>query len=206
MTVVREKTQMCLSLHVSRTSHRALQRVTALPRGVLAHLFFLFSRRSSVGGIELVDSSGTPAGEADHKIEEALCLLSEALSAVYRRLRRAVRHIVLLQAGGPEYWHFAKAIALTKGVVERADPDLLAMLIVHESMHARLWRMGIGYPHDMRARIEALCVAQEVRLARALPNAEELIRIAEGKLQQEWWSEAKLKQRIDRAKGALRKP
>lgn len=189
---------------MSKMGRRAAQVVRALPRSAAAHLLFLFSRRSSLGRISLVDASRTSSRDADKKLDEALLLIATTLPAVHRRLQRDVRRVVLLEAGGPEYWPFVNAIVLTKSVVQGAEVALLAMLLVHEGVHARLWHMGIGYPRQLRARIEQLCVVEEVRLARGLPNAEELIAFAEEKLKNEWWSDDAVGRRIDRARVALR--
>ena len=48
-------------------------------------------------------------------------------------------------------------------------PSYLAV-IVHEATHARLHAVGIGCPESLRARIERLCMHQELDLAARLPG------------------------------------
>ena len=199
-----ETTHQRIHSRMRITCRRAFQFLRGLPRGAAAYLLLLFSRRVAVAGMELVDATGDSTREADNRIARALSLIETTLPAVHRRLLRDVRRIVLIKAGGPEYWPVVDAIALTKGVVERAEVALLGMTLVHEGVHARLWRRGIGYPRQMRARIEHLCVSAEVRLARALPDAEELEAFAKEKLTNEWWSEAAVRSRTSRARAALR--
>jgi hypothetical protein len=74
------------------------------------------------------------------------------------------------------------------------------MTLVHEATHARLWKNGIGYPVSARGRIEQLCVRAEVRLARQLPDAEELESFVVDKLKNEWWTESAVAARTKRAR------
>jgi hypothetical protein len=48
----------------------------------------------------------------------------------------------------------------------------LAAVIVHEATHARLFAAGVGYPPELRPRIERLCLREELALALLLPDGE----------------------------------
>lgn len=185
-----------------------LRRVARLlpmaPRAVVAHMLIAFSKRQVVGGIEVVVATGDDETPAVNNIRSALQLIQTYLPGVHARIRREVQRILLLKAGGPEYWPFAQGVALNARIVSGADIPLLAMLLCHEATHARLWRLGIGYPKDKRDRIERICVKAEVRLARQLPDAVELEEHAMGKLKKEWWREAALVQRASDARRELR--
>lgn len=54
----------------------------------------------------------------------------------------------------------------------QGSPEWLACLLVHEAQHARLFRLGFGYDHGIRARIEALCYRAQLIFARALPDGD----------------------------------
>lgn len=183
---------------------RAVRRVTLLPRGAAAYVLVRMSRRSRIDGFELVDASDAPSAAAAAKIGQALHLIAEVLPSVYARLQRDVRRVILLKAGGPEYWPFADAIALKAAVVERAEVPLLAMTLLHEATHARLWKTGIEYPSKDRDRIERLCVDAELRLARLLPDATELEEFAREKLARKWWTEDAQRARMERTRRELR--
>jgi len=51
----------------------------------------------------------------------------------------------------------------------------IALTMVHEGTHARLARAGFGYDEQSRPRIERLCLASELVVARRLPLAEDLV-------------------------------
>src|SRR5262249_52636355 len=53
---------------------------------------------------------------------------------------------------------------------ETSTPEQIAATIVHEATHARIVRCGIGYSHDLRARVEAVCLRREIAFATRLPN------------------------------------
>jgi hypothetical protein len=141
---------------------------------------------------------------ARQRLEEALALLEAKLPREHDRLMRDVERVFLLKAGGPEYWPFARAIVFKKETVERAEVPVLAMSLLHEGVHARLWAMGIGYPERLRSRIEQICVRAEVQLARALPDSADLEAFAKEKLEREWWTKSAVQERRSRARQELR--
>lgn len=177
---------------------RAVRRVWLLPRGAVAYLLILGSYRYRVDGFEIVDASDERSPDAHEQIRRALRLIAEALPTAHARLRRDVRRVILLQSGGPEYWPFANAIALAHGAVKDGDTSLVAMALLHEGTHARLWRAGIGYPQAERGRIERLCISAELRLARRLSNRLELEKFAQAKLSTEWWTDEAQARRTQR--------
>jgi hypothetical protein len=182
---------------------RTTSKLAMLPRGAAFVLLKLTSRRLRVDDFEVVDATDNDSPRAEDQLLKSIELIRRELPAVYRRLRRDVRRVILVKAGGPEYWPFAKAIVVKKTTVEQAEVALLAMLLVHEGTHARLWNIGIGYPVKERARIERLCVSAEVRLARELPDAAELEEFALDKLKNAWWTEAAIAERTKRARKLL---
>jgi hypothetical protein len=85
--------------------------------------------------------------------------------------------------------HYATSPATT--------PEALSCLLVHEATHARIERIGIRYAEGVRARIEVLCVREQLAFARALPGAAALTAQLESRLA-EWtgrgeppWSDAR---------------
>ena len=57
-----------------------------------------------------------------------------------------------------------------KELAERADA-VIAATLVHEAVHARLQRAGLRYWPDLRPRIEAVCVREEIAFVRLLAAA-----------------------------------
>lgn len=114
---------------------RAVRRVRLLPRGAAAYLLVRESRRSQLDGFELVDASEAPSAEAAAKIGQALHLIAEVLPAAYARLQRDVRRVILLRAGGPEYWPFADAELR----LERLLPDATELEEFAREKLSRKW-------------------------------------------------------------------
>lgn len=189
-----------------KSACRVIRQVALFPQGAAALLLISLSQRSQVIDFELIDATDDLSPDGAGQISRALELIRDTLPSVYARMRRDVAKIVLLKAGAPEFWPFGKAIVLKKATVERAELPLLAMTLVHEAMHARLWSAGIGYPSKARARIEALCVGAEVRLARELPDGAALEAFALEKLNREWWTESAIAGMRKHARRELSEP
>ena len=100
---------------------------------------------------------------------------------------RRVRRIIIANRGQPMWIPSLGAILLRAEYVTTAPAESLALTLVHETMHARLWRLGIHYPAPLRRRIEEICTGAEVEFAKRLPNAERYIEISRAKLVSEWW-------------------
>lgn len=173
--------------------------IRAWPARLLGATALLLSEKRTLRGFIVAIERGGGADDAIRKLSDALASIERVLPGVYTRLQEQVQRIVLVRAGGPVYWPFLRAIALTTQSVAQADPDLLAMTLVHEGAHARLFHRGIDYPRRRRAQIERICVGAEVRLARLLPDAAELERLAIAKLEREWWTNAAIGGRTRRA-------
>lgn len=69
------------------------------------------------------------------------------------------------------------------------------MTLVHEATHARLHRAGVRYTHDLRERIEAICLKAEIDFGRRLPGAEQLVAEAQTALETRWWEAPSQQQR-----------
>jgi hypothetical protein len=57
-------------------------------------------------------------------------------------------------------------------LTDTTDTAHIAMAIVHEATHARLWRYGFGYEEEVRPRVEVVCVRREMAFANKLPDSE----------------------------------
>lgn len=169
-----------------------------------ATLLLLLSRSEEVRGFRVADTTDEPSDTALAQLDAALRVIECHQPRAFRALKRAITRFVLVRAGGPEYWPSAHAIVLNKHHVEALDASATALTIVHEAVHARLRRHGIGYVPRLRQRIETLCVAAEVQLARTLPNGSMLEAKAVEKLGSAWWSAQAVRERRRRTRDALR--
>jgi len=172
---------------------------------------FAIARGSTLHGVKvklapvLDEEIGTRALE---KVEAALDLIAEHDPRRMSRIARDLRWIWIQRAAyAPAY--FIKELRLC--VLDRAyivadstPPAMIAVSIVHEAAHARLFSRDIPYPAPARPRIEAVCDAQSAEFARRLPDGEPLVRrILEGRpADVTHWSDDKLDRRMADAKHA----
>jgi hypothetical protein len=142
------------------------------------------------------------------KVGEAVRLLNRIDPPRMRRIQRDVRRIIIFPLQGTnigQYWHEVRAIVLASSHVRQASSHYVACTIAHEATHARLRHAGIGYGEAIRARVERACVGQEIALARRFSNADEWVSFLGLKpLDEEYWSDAKLRERKQEAHQAWR--
>ncbi|HEX7051143.1 MAG TPA: hypothetical protein VF188_13125 [Longimicrobiales bacterium] len=129
------------------------------------------------------------------KVERALRCIEEHDPRRLAGLRRDVRRIIVTAADGNHYLHRWRAIVLKWPVIFRRDAESNALTLVHEATHARIDRRGIPYTRELRHRIEAACVGQEVAFARRLPNGARRVEEIRKVLESPWWRDEQLLER-----------
>jgi hypothetical protein len=171
-----------------------LSRIQSAARWALFKTLFLFSRRSVIDGIEVIDVAGEESERTIGSLRKALQLLETTDPGRYQRLRRDLRRIALLKAGGPEFAPEVRACVLRSRYVRESDPAGVAATLVHEAAHARLWRRGVRENSDSRPRVEEICVNEQIAFAERLGNPDMLNHLRD-KLQRPWWTQAQLHER-----------
>lgn len=134
-----------------------------------------------VQGISLLDFDSDASvvdPELATKVDEALRIVEHYTPARFGRCRRDVRRIVLRRLPGLNgcYDPSMNAVVLDRGFVRGRGNARVALTFVHEATHARLRRRGIGYPVELRARVERVCVRAELALAERIPGSEAVLR------------------------------
>ena len=86
------------------------------------------------------------------------------------------------------------ACVLRSRYVRESDPAAVAVTLVHEATHARLWRRGIRDDPCGRRRMEEICVKEQIAFAERLDNPD-ILNHLRGKLQRPWWTPAQLHER-----------
>jgi hypothetical protein len=80
----------------------------------------------------------------------------------------------------------------------------LALTLVHEGTHARLRRWGFRYDETIRARIERICIRNELAVARRFPDSGDLVEMKEGRLaweDKEWSDETLDREDVEYLRG-----
>lgn len=148
-----------------------------------------------VGDLEVVNlTTDAPDVVLEH-LRSAIDLIGKTAPNRLARLNRDVGRVLLLMVDSPEYWPFANGFAIGLAAAQDVPVDQLALTIVHEATHARLWRAGFRYTPDIRERIEHICVRAELDFAQRLPRAQELVDGLRAKLLHPWWTKAALAER-----------
>jgi hypothetical protein len=89
----------------------------------------------------------------------------------FRRIERDVPRILVRRGGGAEYRELTRTCVLEAGDVQRLTAANLALAIVHEAAHARIFRRGVPYWPGLAERIEARCVKEQIAFTRRLGRA-----------------------------------
>lgn len=91
-------------------------------------------------------------------------------------------------------------------MLDRHSPERIAAALVHEATHARLWQGGFRYRPADRERIERVCTTAELRFARQLRDPARMVAAIEAALQEPWWTEEQVAQRLERDLRSLGAP
>lgn len=151
-------------------------------------LMLRFGRRFEVDGIRVVIPL-KDREKAEHirdKIAASLALIKKRSPKYYARVHRFSSKILVF-ALGPELaachskLRFCN-LSSTYVQAEETSPAGLAMTLIHEATHGYLDSLDIGYEETIRRRVECICVMTEIRFASQLPDAEELLEDAFGRL------------------------
>ena len=113
------------------------------------------------------------------KFHKALNLIKTYMPVLFSKLTNDINNITVM--GLPTYrGQFVNALKMIEVYDEYVlssdtSTEELASTIVHESQHARLFRLGFGYDEHERERIEMLCRKTERIFGKRIPNGQEVI-------------------------------
>jgi hypothetical protein len=168
---------------------------------LLNRFMFAVSRKHSRDDIRVAMLSDKNGSAVASKIDRALNLISEFDPRRYHQIKRDVKRIWIAPAPGSsgEWMNELQTCILDADYFRRTDISAseMAITIVHEATHARLFKFKIGYAEEIRARVERICIKSEIAFAKRLPDGLKLVEIAESKLQisENYWTNAQFQQR-----------
>jgi hypothetical protein len=168
----------------------------------LANRFmFAISRKHSRDDIEIAMLFDKNGSAVSSKIDQALNLISEFDSRRYHQIKRDVKRIwVAVAPGYSAQWMDELQTCILDTKYFRRDDVLapeMALTIVHEATHARLFKLKIGYTEAIRERVERICIKSEIAFAKRLPDGQKLVEMAKSRLQtsENYWTNAQFQQR-----------
>jgi hypothetical protein len=118
-------------------------------------------------------------------VDEALRIIWAADPLRFDALRRDFDRIIVFPGNASSFSELTKVCYLSQRWVEKFGALNCATALVHEAMHARLRRRGLGaWGPQWKARIEELCIDEQIAFVRLLPrdvftNLDELLRYLE---------------------------
>ena len=122
---------------------------------------------TEVSGLRVIDAINAGYTEAlVEKLRAATTLLQQYDEIALAKARRALSTVVFFPTG-PEFWPRTYACVLPD--VRHLSAPQVAILLIHEATHARLWRCGFRYDPAERSRIERICVRAELSVLRRIP-------------------------------------
>ncbi|HVU07558.1 MAG TPA: hypothetical protein VHG89_03340 [Verrucomicrobiae bacterium] len=162
---------------------------------------FAISRKHSRDDIEIAMLFDKNGSAVSSKINQALNLISEFDSRRYHQIKRDVKKIWVAAAPGycAQWIDELQTCILDTKYFRRADvlaPEM-ALTIVHEATHARLFKLKIGYTEDIRKRVERIYIKSEIAFAKRLPGGQKLVEMAKSRLQTSgnYWTNAQFQER-----------
>jgi hypothetical protein len=152
----------------------------AIPRLPLAVAWSVIESRI-LGAAAFISRSGIPLSDFSaaresinllRKVDDALELIGHHDSRRMRRIRADVSRIVVADMPGLRGLHLSRGRAcyVHRSFVELRSPGLIALTIVHEATHRRIEQSGVWYWPDLKSRIEARCLREQVSFAQLLPR------------------------------------
>lgn len=157
-------------------------------RDIPWRLIIRFSHISSAEGMELRVFDDAAAAEAVFsRAAGALRLIATTDPNRYRRIRRDVERLLFTSASGGQYLPRLRTCRIGIDYATRSTTLDLAMMIVHEATHARLWALGCRYEEGVREKVERICVNAEVAFASRIAGAESSVARSQELLKSKWW-------------------
>lgn len=145
------------------------------------------------------------------KVEEALALIKLYDPVRYRRVQRHLKRIFICLLFGPQgsFVPDGKRCDLDIRYVRKAAPEFIASTIVHEATHAHPCMIKIGYREDIRHRVEAVCMRQQLAFAGKLPDGQAVRADVEARLEyygdpSVWSKDAMWQRRLDAEQATLK--
>ena len=175
-------------------------------RGFIRMALLAMPRRR-LGGFELYSLADPADLEVlAERVGRALALIAAFDPGRLRRVERDLRRFGIEAVGGDRYDPGFRAHVLSKDWLQTSNDTDVALNIVHEATHARIFGRGIPYNARTAERIEAVCVGQEVAFARRLPGDQGWIRNLERKVERQWWKPGAQRARLAARLEALDAP
>lgn len=135
------------------------------------------------GGLKVAIDAPEAGQDGLQRTINALRLIERYDPVRWARVRRGLERILVTGDMPTMYLPGIRGCYVALETVTREDARVVAMAIVHEATHARVWARGFRSPKRHHARqIERLCVREELLFAKKVPKSEAFVAWAEERL------------------------
>jgi hypothetical protein len=172
-----------------------LRRVLQL---ALGKLFIATQDKAVVGNIRVVFAHAVDRERNLARIAAAVELIGAFDRRRLASVTRNIRQIVIWAGDYTAYDQWG-GIHLASSHLAVLSPASLAGALVHEATHLRIWRAGIEYEASRRERIERRCVEEQADFLRRLPDGEEAAGEVLSDLENPWWTNRHISERVGRS-------
>jgi hypothetical protein len=104
-----------------------------------------------------------------------------------RPLRSNAHRIIIRHATTSFYRTASRTIILASHQMDRQPAEVVATMLVHEAVHARLMSLDVD-GRDLLRRIEHACLKQQITFAKRLEGFEYLVEHLESFYDTDWWT------------------
>jgi hypothetical protein len=134
---------------------------------VFERLVMLVSHKRRFDGLWIGIAADKEKYHLLDRVEVALKLIKQYDPLRYSRIHRDIERIFvsIRLSGGGEFNAISRICYLDRRYVEEASVQAIASVIVHEATHGYPCLRKMGYPENLRYRIEIICVRQELAFA-----------------------------------------
>lgn len=119
-----------------------------------------------------IDPAEGPFDAVYERIAAARRLLDRIDPARSRRVRTLLPRILVMKGVPTHFRPGTQTCCIERMFLDTASDALVACYLVHEAAHARLCRLGIDATPRSLARIEAVCIRDQIAFLQRLPRDE----------------------------------
>lgn len=105
------------------------------------------------------------------RVAAALRLINETELRRYQRIARDLTTFIVRDIGVSCYSFATNVCTLDQRLVRTKSAGSVALVIIHEAAHARLYHAGIVTWRRIQSRVERACIGEEIAFARKLGTA-----------------------------------
>ena len=131
---------------------------------ILDTLLLRLSDRKRIEGFDVyVVPTGDPPDAVFQKVREGLVFLRSVDARRFERTQRDLACIVVRPCARSHYVIRSNSCVLDRTLALKQSPEKIAMTVLHEATHARIYHAGIPWVNNaLKNRIERLCTKAEL--------------------------------------------